>query len=110
MTTAEYILLLLGCGLATYLTRMPALVLAEKIRIPERIRRFMRFIGPSVIAALIVPAIFLPNGSLELNPFTNIYIPAMVVTILTVLLTKKSLPALFAGFGTAFLLSIFFIL
>ncbi|HIW73806.1 MAG TPA: AzlD domain-containing protein [Firmicutes bacterium] len=106
MSTAEYVLVLVCCGAATYLTRMPALVLSEKARIPESVRRFMRFIGPAVITALIAPSVFLPDGTLNLNPADNIYLPAAVVTALTAFLTKKSLPAILAGVLTAFLLSL----
>lgn len=106
MSTAEYIVLLVVCGIATYLTRMPALVLADRIKISPRARRFMSFIGPSVIAALIAPAVFVRDGSLLMNPVTNYYIPAAAVTALTAFLFKKSLPAIIAGVGTAFILSI----
>lgn len=104
MSTMEYLAVLLCCGVATYLTRMPALVLSEKIRIPEKARRFMRFIGPAVITALIAPSVFLPDGRLNLNPIDNIYLPAALATALTAFFTKKSLPAIFAGVGVAFLL------
>lgn len=106
MTTFEYLAVLLCCGAATYLTRMPALVLSEKIRIPEKARQFMRFIGPAVITALIAPSVFLPDGALQLNPLDNIYLPAAAVTALVAFFTKKSLPAILAGVGVAFLLSL----
>lgn len=106
MTTFEYVWLVLGCGVVTYLTRMPALVMAHKMRIPPRLRRFMRFIGPSVITALIVPAVLVSGGSLSLNPLTNFFIPAALVTVITALLTKKSLPAIVAGVGAALVLSL----
>lgn len=106
MSTMEFVLFLLCCGAATYLTRMPALVLSEKLRIPDGARRFMRFIGPAVITALIAPSVFLPDGRLNLNPLNNIYLLAAAATALTAFLTKKSLPAILAGVGAAFLLSL----
>lgn len=106
MTTPEYLAVLLCCGVATYLTRMPALVLSEKIRIPEKARRFMRFIGPAVITALIAPAVFLPDGALDLHPIRNSYLLSAAATALVAYFTKKSLPAILTGVGTAFLLSL----
>lgn len=106
MTTTEYILVLLFCGIATYLTRMPMLVFTHKLTITPTMRRFMRYIGPSVIIALIAPSIFVQNGALNANPLTNFYIPAALVTALVALLVKKPLPAILSGIATAFVLSL----
>lgn len=54
MNTPQLLLTLFGCGLVTYLTRMPTLVFAGKWKIPEKARRFMSYIGPSILTALIV--------------------------------------------------------
>ena len=106
MTTGGYLAVLLCCGAATYLTRMPPLLLSEKWRIPPAARRFMRFIGPAVIAALIAPTVFLPDGALAVNPLTNLYLPAAGVTILVSLWSRKSLQAILSGVAAAFLLSL----
>ena len=97
---------LLGCALMTYLTRMPALLFCGKVKIPLKIRRLMNYIGPSVIMALIAPAVFVPDGQLDLNPLTNSYLLSAAVTVVVSLLTKKPLAAIAAGIGTAFLLSL----
>lgn len=106
MTVWQGIGILLGCAAATYLTRMPALVLSGRIKIPPKAKRFMQYIGPSVIMALIAPAVFVIDGGLALNPLTNIYIGAAAVTVAVSLLCKKSLIAILSGIGAAFLLSL----
>ena len=104
MTVWQGLGVLLGCAAATYLTRMPALLLSGRIKIPPKVKRFMPYIGPSVIMALIAPAVFVVDGGLALNPLTNIYIGAAAVTAAVSLLCKKSLAAILAGIGAAFLL------
>lgn len=104
MSAGEYALCLIGCAVLTYLTRMPALLLSGHI--PERAQRLMRYIGPSVIAALIAPAVFLVDGVLAVNPLTNPFIGAAVVTVAVTLLFKRPLPAILAGVAAAFLLSL----
>ena len=106
MTTFQYLIALLGCAAATYLTRAPALLLSDRIRLPQRLLRFMGYIGPAVITALIAPSLFAPEGVVNLNPVTNLYLPAALVTAVVSLLWKKPLPAILAGMAAAFLLSL----
>lgn len=42
MTVWQGIGILLGCAAATHLTRMPALVLSGRIKIPPKAKRFIR--------------------------------------------------------------------
>ena len=97
---------LFGCGLVTYLTRMPTLVFAGKWKIPEKARRFMSYIGPSILTALIVPSVFLTDAGFDPNPLTNLYILPAAVVIAVSFFWKKPLPAILAGIASAFLLSL----
>ena len=88
MNTPQLLLTLFGCGLVTYLTRMPTLVFAGKWKIPEKARRFMSYIG------------------FDPNPLTNLYILPAAVVIAVSFFWKKPLPAILAGIASAFLLSL----
>lgn len=48
MSTLGYFLTLTGCALATYLTRMPALALSGRFRLPVWLMRLMNYVGPAV--------------------------------------------------------------
>ena len=106
MSTLGYFLTLTGCALATYLTRMPALALSGRFRLPVWLMRLMNYVGPAVLAALIAPSSFAPEGTLELNPLINYGLPAAAVTVVLSLVTKKSLLAILAGMATVFLFSL----
>lgn len=106
MTAIQYALLLLGCSVLTYLTRMPALLLSGKVRIPEKVKRFMSYLGPSVIVALIAPSIFILKEGPDFNPLTNIYIGSAAVTVVASLLFKKPVVSILSGVFAAFLLSL----
>ena len=45
MTVWQGIGILLGCAAATHLTRMPALVLSGRIKIPPKAKRFMQYLS-----------------------------------------------------------------
>ena len=106
MNTPQLLLTLFGCGLVTYLTRMPTLVFAGKWKIPEKARRFMSYIGPSILTALIVPSVFLTDAGFDPNPLSNLYILPAAVVIAVSFFWKKPLPAILAGIASAFLLSL----
>lgn len=106
MNTLGYFLTLTGCALATYLTRMPALALSGRFRLPVRMMRLVNYVGPAVLAALIAPGIFAPGGTLELNPLINYCLPAAAVTVVVSLIIKNSLFAILSGMATIFLFSL----
>ena len=106
MNTSQLMLTLLGCGLATYLTRMQALVFSGKWKIPDKARRFMAYIGPSILTALILPEVLIGEAGFDPNPFTNLYILPAAVVVFVSLLWKKALPAILSGIAAAFVLSL----
>ena len=97
MSTLGYFLTLTGCALATYLTRMPALALSGRFRLPVWLMRLMNYVGPAVLAALIAPSIFAPEGTLELNPLINYGLPAAAVTVVLSITSRY-----FGGNGDGF--------
>lgn len=56
--------------------------------------------------SLIAPVVFLPDGELALNPMHNSCLLSAAATALAAYFTKKSLPAILTGVGTAFPLSL----
>jgi branched-subunit amino acid transport protein len=64
--TEIWLIIVLG-GLATYLTRMSFIVLIPPDRLPEALRRALRFVPAAVLSALILPDLLLREGALSIN-------------------------------------------
>lgn len=75
----ELIFLFFGMGLVTYLPRMLPMVVLSKIKMPELVLRWLRYIPPAVLAALLVPELLLKQGQWHFS-FENHYLLAAVPT------------------------------
>jgi len=60
-------LTLLGMGLVTYAIRLSLILLIGRIELPLIVQRALRFVPPAVLAAIIVPALLLPAGTLDIS-------------------------------------------
>lgn len=101
----DILIFIIGAGIATYLTRFPLLVLSRKKEIPEGLLKYMEYIAPSILTALIVPAIFIQNGKLNWS-FSNIYIIAAIITSLVAYFSKNMLVSVITGICSVGLLSL----
>ena len=79
-------LLIIYCGLITFLTRFSMIALLKKEMFNERIREILSFVPSAIFPAIIFPAIFLDNSGdfqLENNPKIIAAIIAMLIGILS---------------------------
>ncbi|MBE3581440.1 MAG: AzlD domain-containing protein [Thermoanaerobacteraceae bacterium] len=78
-------LVIIGMALVTYLPRMLPLVLLSRVRLPDIFLRWLGYIPAAVLAALLAPALFLPEGKFALvgNPYLLAAIPAGLVAVKT---------------------------
>ena len=60
-------LIFFGMALATYFTRY-AMMAALGREMPPTLRRWLHYVPPAVLAALVVPAALAPQGRLEVGP------------------------------------------
>lgn len=67
MKTISPWLLFLLLALGTYALRLSFIYLFGKIDMPDWLRRALRFVPASVLAALVFPALTYPNGTLDLS-------------------------------------------
>lgn len=93
---AEYLILFLLMGFVTYLTRAPFLVFSGKIKLPEMVSRSLKYIPAAILATMIFPGIFMPNGELAFT-LSSPYIWAAATTVVVVLLSKNSLAGIVSG-------------
>jgi branched-subunit amino acid transport protein len=100
-------LLFLLIGLGTFLQRLSFIFLVGKIRLPEWLRRALRFVPASVLAALVFPALTHPTGVLDLS-FGNYRLLAGLVGALVAWRTRNVLLTLLAGMFALWLLQTLF--
>lgn len=67
MSRAEMILIA-GMTLVTFGVRYPVLALVSRVTLPEPVVESLRFIPPAVLTAIIVPAMLMPGGAVDLSP------------------------------------------
>jgi branched-subunit amino acid transport protein len=89
-------LLVLGMALVTFGVRYPVLALLGRIPLPERVFRALKYVPPAVLAAIILPSLVLPEGSLDLR-LTNDYLVAGVVAALIAWRTRSVLLTIILG-------------
>ena len=60
-------LLFIALAVGTFALRFSFIYLFGKVEMPEWLRRALRFVPASVLAALVFPALTYPNGTLDLS-------------------------------------------
>jgi len=96
MNTAEIWLLFLLIGLGTFLQRLSFIFLIGKVGMPEWMKRALRFVPASVLAALVFPALTHPSGVLDLS-WGNFRLLAGMVGAMVAWRTRNVLMTLAAG-------------
>jgi branched-subunit amino acid transport protein len=100
------VLLVGGMAVVTFLIRYPVLVLVGKIPLPDRVFRALRYVPPAVLAAIIVPAVLMPDGAnIDFSP-TNSYLVAGIASALIAWRTKNLLLTIVLGMAIFLLLRV----
>jgi branched-subunit amino acid transport protein len=89
----------------TILVRYPVLALVGKIPLPDRVFRALRYVPPAVLAAIIVPAMVMPGGTIDVSP-TNTYLVAGVLSMIIAWRSKNLLLTIVLGMAIFLLLRI----
>jgi len=92
-----------GMALVTFLIRYPVLAIVGKIDMPKRIFEALRYVAPSVLAALVIPMVLLPNGQPIQRPFDAIPLVSTILAALVMWRSKNLLATVIAGIA-AFLI------
>ncbi len=95
-------LAIVAIGLITYAIRLAFIVLLGHWTIPDPVMRSLRFVPPSVFAAIVLPEIFSGNGA-GVSPLQNPRLISAIVAALIAWKTKSILLTLLAGFAVLFL-------
>jgi branched-subunit amino acid transport protein len=97
--------LIAGMAFVTILVRYPVLALVGKIPLPDRVYRALRYVPPAVLAAIIVPAVVMPTGTIDISP-GNSYLIAGMISVVIAWRSKNLLLTIVLGMAIFLLLRV----
>jgi len=103
----ELVLIILAMGLITYATRVGAFAVLRVTGMPDWLRRAVRYVPVGVLVALIVPALLVRDGAVDLS-LGNHYLLAGIVAGLVAFKTRNV--AITVGVGLAAVIALSVIL
>jgi branched-subunit amino acid transport protein len=92
----DEVLLIAGMALVTFAVRYPVLALLGRIPLPEPVFRALKYVPPAVLAAIVLPAILMPAGRVDVHP-TNDYLVAGIIAGLVAWRTRSVLLTIVFG-------------
>jgi branched-subunit amino acid transport protein len=96
-------LIILGMVAVTYSVRLSVIVLLGDAVMPDAIRRALRYVPPAALSAIIFPALFMPDGGLDLSP-GNVRLVAGLAAAVIAWRTRNAILAIAAGMGLLWVL------
>ncbi|NLI14029.1 AzlD domain-containing protein [Pelotomaculum propionicicum] len=92
----EIFLIIAGMAIATYFTRFACLVLFRAGGVPGWLERWLKHVPTAILTSLIVPALLLPRGTLDLS-LSNNYLLAGCVAAVTAYKTRNVIATMVLG-------------
>lgn len=89
-------LIIAGMALVTYLNRATFLLLPPGTRLPEPVRRALRFAPASALSAIVLPDLLTHGGHLDIT-FDNLRLYAGAAAFAVALATRSTLFGIVAG-------------
>jgi branched-subunit amino acid transport protein len=83
----KYLVMIIGMTLVTFIPRYLPMALLSRMKIPEIVIRWLRYIPAAMLAALLVPGILLIDGHLTITG--NIYLLAALPTFFVAIWKKN---------------------
>ncbi len=83
-------------GLLTYALRLSFIILLDRVHVPALLAHGLRFVPLTVLAAIIAPALFLPQGHLEIG-LSNARLCAGLLAIVVAWRTKNVFVTILVG-------------
>jgi len=95
-------------ALVTYLPRFLPLLILSRRRLPSDLETWLSFVPVAVLAALLGPALFAPEGELSWDPAQNLFLLAALPTFLAALVSRNLFITVLTGMGSMALLRFLF--
>lgn len=96
--------IIVAIGAGSYLIRLSFIGILGTRTVPSWAQAPLRYVAPAVFAALVFPAVLLPEGTLEVMPRANPRLLAAVLAALTAWLTKSIGAAMVVGLAALWIL------
>lgn len=93
----ETLYLVAGMAVVTFSIRYVLLPLSGRIQFTDSMKRALRYVPPSVLTAIIVPAALIPDGETLNLTWTNPYLAGAVLTTLIGWFSKNLLLTIVGG-------------
>ena len=90
--------LIIYCGIITFFSRYLMIAILKKEMFTDRIREVLSYVPSAIFPAIIFPAIFLDNGSIQIEDNPKI-LAALIATIVGIL-TKNVIATIFLGLAS----------
>ena len=90
-------------GLTTYLIRWSFIGVLGRIGVPAYIERPLRFVAPAVLAAIAIPELVAPAGTIDIG-FANLRLVAGLIAVAVAWKTRAMGPTIVAGMLSLWLL------
>ena len=90
-------------GLGTYLIRLSFIGVLGKVGVPRYIERPLRFVAPAVLAAIAIPELVAPAGTVDIG-FDNLRLIAGIIAIVVAWKVRSMGPTIVAGMVSLWLL------
>jgi len=103
MSDAAVWLVIVGSGVVTFLTRASFILFADPHRFPHAFRLALAFVPPAVLAAIVIPGLVSPAGTIDFSLANPRWI-AGLVAIVVAMRVRNALASILAGMATLWLL------
>lgn len=100
----KLISIILGMAVATYITRIGSQILFARTGMPEWLEKWLKHVPTAFLTALIVPALLLPKGYLDIS-LDNSYLLAGIVAAFTAYRTRSVPATITLGIGIMIILN-----
>lgn len=109
MEITEYsLLVILGCGIVTWLPRVIPFILVRKLHIPDLVLRFLSYVPICILTALFVQNLLIAKEG-QLPTINYEYFLASIPTIITAVMTKNLMWIIIIGIASMAIIRYFLI-
>ena len=99
-------IVIVGAGIVTFLTRASFILFADPHKFPHGFRVALGFVPPAVLAAIVIPGLVSPAGTLDLSLANPRWI-AGLVAIAVAVRVRNALASILAGMAALWALQAF---
>lgn len=99
MSDALVWLVIVSSGVVTFLMRASFILFADPHKFPHGFRVALAFVPPAVLAAIVLPGLASPDGTLDLSPANPRWIAGLVALGIAIRI-RNPLAAILGGMAT----------